>query len=134
MAREELDMELALLTEIRDDTEVVRHAVGEPESFGLMEGVGLPFDETYCARLLAGQIPSALPDARADERVRHLEATRSSRIGAWIGVPLSVADARLYVLCCLAHEARPTLGAADVQFLRGLGATIAAELEATGRR
>jgi len=130
LARQELDMQLAMLTEVRDDAEVIRHLVGDPESFGFSEGEVVPFVDTYCAQLLAGHIPNVLPDVRANERVRGLRVTRSARIGAWIGVPLSAANARLYVLCCLAHESRPRLGPADLQFLRGIGATIAAEIEA----
>jgi GAF domain-containing protein len=55
-----------------------------------------------------------------------------ARIGAYIGVPLSGNDARLYVLCCLAHESRPALGEADLRFLRGVGETVLASLEGTG--
>jgi GAF domain-containing protein len=70
-----------------------------------------------------------VPDARADEQLRDLEITRAARVGAYLGVPLTTRDARLYVLCCLAHEQRPQLGERDVLFLRGLGETILAELQ-----
>ena len=39
--------------------------------------------------------------------------------------PLTGADAQLYVLCCLAREARPDLGEADVRFLTGLTESLA---------
>ena len=65
----------------------------------------------------------------SDERVRDLEVARAAGIGAYIGVPLTTLDARLYILCCLAHERRPALGEQDVLFLRGLGETIIRALD-----
>ncbi len=37
-------------------------------------------------------------------------------------------DARLYMLCCLAHESRPALGEADLRFMRGVAETVLAAL------
>ena len=71
-------------------------------------------------------------DASSEELVRNLELTRAARIGAYLGVPLTTLDARLYILCCLAHEQRPELSERDVVFLRGLAETIIRELHATG--
>ena len=48
---------------------------------------------------------------------------------AYIGVPFTTADARAYVLCCLAREARPDLGEADVRFLQGLAESLRPLLE-----
>ena len=70
-----------------------------------------------------------MPDTHADDQLRDLQSTRAARIGAYIGVPLTTLDARLYVLCCIAHDQRPQLGERDVRFLRGLGEAIVAELE-----
>ena len=61
--------------------------------------------------------------------MRDLEITRVARIRAYIGVPLTGLDARLYVLCCLAHEQRPQPGERDVLFLRDLGEAVLAALE-----
>ena len=70
-----------------------------------------------------------MPDAHADDQLRDLQITRAARIGAYIGVPLTTLDARLYVLCCLAQGQQPHLGERDVLFLSGLGEAIVAELE-----
>ena len=43
-------------------------------------------------------------------------------------MPLTTSDARLFIVCCLAHEQRPSLTERDVRFLRGVGETIMAEL------
>ena len=49
-----------------------------------------------------------------------LHGVQAGDVRAYIGVPFTTADARAYVLCCLAHEVRPDLGTADVRFLEGL--------------
>src|SRR5262245_14641928 len=110
----ELDMDSALVSEITGGREVVRWAAGE----GDYASVSAALEETICARLLDGRIGNVVSDTAADPHLNTLEAVRKGTIGAYIGVPFTTADARLYVLCCLAREARHDLGEADVRFLR----------------
>jgi len=128
LAQAETEMDVAVLGQVRDGREVVRFVAGDG-SFGLAPGASMPIEDTYCHRLLTGRLSYLVPDAQADAQLRDLQITRAARIGAYIGVPLTTLDARLYVLCCLAHEQRPQLGERDVRFLRGLADAIAAELE-----
>lgn len=128
LAQAETEMDAAVLGEIYDGREVVRFVAGDG-SFGLAPGASMPIEETYCHRVLTGRLSNVVPDAHADDQLRDLQITRAARIGAYIGVPLTTLDARLYVLCCLAHEQRPQLGERDLLFLRGLGEAIVAELE-----
>ena len=44
-------------------------------------------------------------------------------------MPFKTEDARAYVLCCLAREARPDLGEADVRFLQGVAESLRPLLE-----
>ena len=128
LAQAETEMDVAVLGEIYDGREVVRFVAGDG-SFGLAPGASLPIEDTYCHRLLTGRLSNVVPDAHADDQLRDLQITGAARVGAYIGVPLTTLDARLYVLCCLAHEQRPQLAERDVLFLRGLGEAIVAELE-----
>jgi GAF domain-containing protein len=130
LARAETSMDVAVLGEIADGHEVVRVLAGKAESFGLAVGGSLPVEQTFCQRLLEGRLGNVVRDAVNDERVRDLEVTSAAGIGAYLGVPLTTLDARLYILCCLAHEQRPALCERDVLFLRGLGETIVRELDA----
>ncbi len=114
MARRELNADAALLSEIRGGKEHVRWAVGG------YEGVVAPLRDTICERLLDGRIGAVVPDATAHPAVRDLPAVRDGDIRAYIGVPFQTPDARAYVLCCLAYEARPDLGESDVRFLQGM--------------
>jgi GAF domain-containing protein len=130
LARTETEMDVAMLGEIRDGHETARQLAGDAQSFGLKLGESIPIAETYCQHLLEGRLPNIVPDTRANGHVRDLAVTRAGRIGAYIGVPLTTLDARVYILCCLAHEQRPSLSRRDVVFLRGLAETIAVELDA----
>jgi GAF domain-containing protein len=130
LARTETAMDVAVLGEIRHGRETARLLAGDAQSFGLELGWSMAVEESYCQRLLEGRLSNIVPDTRANEHVRDLAVTRAAGIGAYIGVPLSTLNARLYILCCLAHEQRPSLSRRDVVLLRGLGETIAAELDA----
>ena len=120
VARRELKMDVALLSEVRDGREVVLWAVGNGRMPEVTAGVAAPLRDTICQRLLDGTLDSIVHDARADPRVRDLPVVRDSSLRAYVGVPLTGSAARRYVLCCLAREARPDLGEGDVRFLRGL--------------
>jgi GAF domain-containing protein len=129
LAQMETEMDAAVLGEVCDGRELVRFVAGDAGSFGLRAGASAPIEDTYCHRLLTGRLSNVVPDAQADEQLHDLEITRAACVGAYIGVPLTALDARLYVLSCLAHEQRPQLGERDVLFLRDLGETVVAELE-----
>jgi GAF domain-containing protein len=121
----ELDMDSALVSEITGGREVVRWAAGE----GDYATVSAALEETICARLLDGRIGPLVSDTAAEPSLNQLEAVRAGTIGSYLGVPFTTADARLYVLCCLAREARPDLGERDVPFLRGLAESVRSHLE-----
>ncbi len=121
----ELDMDSALVSEITGGREVVRWAAGE----GDYASVSAALEETICGRLLDGRIGPVVSDTTAEPSLNTLEAVRDGTIGAYLGVPFTTADARLYVLCCLAREARPDLGERDVHFLRGLAESVRSHLE-----
>jgi GAF domain-containing protein len=120
VARRELKMDTALLSEVRDGREIVLWATGNGRIPAFAPGAAAPLRDTICQRLLDGTIENIVHDAATDPRVRDLPGVRATGLGAYIGVPLTGAAARRYVLCCLAAEARPDLSERDVQFLRGL--------------
>jgi GAF domain-containing protein len=127
MACRELDADSALLSEIVGGRERVRWAAGDPA----YEGVSAKLDDSICQRLLDGQIGSLVPDTTAEPSLRGVAAVRDGSIAAYLGVPIRTADARLYVLCCLASEARPDLGESDVRFLQGVAESLRPLLDPT---
>jgi GAF domain-containing protein len=132
LACSELSMDAALVSEIRDGREVVRWAVGGERIAGALPGASAPLEDTICRRLLDGDIGNVVEDTAADPHVGGLPAVRLGPIGAYIGVPMTSAAARRYVLCCLAREARPGLGDADVRFLLGLVESLRPRVDRAG--
>jgi GAF domain-containing protein len=130
LARGELEMDLGFLAELVDGHEVLRSVSGNARSFGLRPGTAIPLEASYFQRVVDGRLPNAVPDAAANPQVRELPITEGAGIGAYIGVPLEPFDGRTRMLCCLSRESRPALGEVDVRFLRGLGETVIATLEA----
>lgn len=132
-AREVLEMDIAYYSEFAEGEQVIRSVRGDSDSFRFGEGTRVPLEETYCRRMLTGVVPSVIPDARSDERVRDLPATRKGRIGSYVGVPLRLSNGRIYgTLCCASHAARHSLDERDARFMRVLARLVAYQLELEG--
>jgi GAF domain-containing protein len=125
MACRELDADVALLSEIRGGREHVRWGAGEAGYVGL----SVALRDTVCGRLLDGRISNVVSDTTLEESLKQLAGVSDGTIRAYIGVPFETEDARAYVLCCLAREARPDLGEADVRFLQGIAESLRPMLE-----
>jgi hypothetical protein len=127
MSCRELDADTALLSEIRAGHEHVRWGAGE----GGYIGAAVPLHDTVCERLLDGRIGPVVADATLEPSLNELAGVLDGTIRAYIGVAFQTEDARAYVLCCLAREARPDLGAADVRFLQGVAESLRPLLESS---
>jgi GAF domain-containing protein len=117
-AREALGMEAACFTELTPTHVIVRAVDGDGDAFGLHEGRESLNEDSYCAAMIAGELPSWVPDTR-DHPVAHalaLAATDQSGVGAYAGVPVRHADGEVFgSLCCVSAAARPDLDARDAR-------------------
>jgi HD domain/GAF domain len=128
--RELLGMELAFSSRFVDGHQVLEVLRGDAESFGVREGIAVPLDQTYCQRVLAGRLPNLIPDVRGDERAASLPITEAADVGAFASVPLTFSDGRCYgTLCAGSHQAKPSLGYRDLQFLHVFARIVADQLE-----
>jgi hypothetical protein len=94
LARAALDMEMAFVSDTRGGVQEFVDIAGDADSFDAAVGEGPELDETFCGRLLDGRLDGLVRDAQADERVADLEATRSSNVGSYVGVPVPLPTAR----------------------------------------
>lgn len=124
-----LDADVALLCEIRDGREVAVRVAGDRSQLSPHPGASLPLEDTFCQRMLDGRIGNYIRDAETDQRVRDLTLVRHLGVRSWLGVPIHQSPIELYVLCCLAREARPSLGERELRLLVGLGESVRAELQ-----
>src|SRR5213076_1984717 len=129
LARGALDMDVALVGAF-DGEYVIEAAEGDEEWFDLEVGKRIPVEETYCRRMVQGDLPSVLPDASVDERTADLPITREAGIGAYVGVPIRLWDGTLYgTLCCLSRSAEPSLNDRDARFLKVLAEIVADHID-----
>src|SRR4051794_20031601 len=130
LARESLGMDFGYVTEFRDGVHVTRHLAGDAASFGQGVGTTVRLEESYCRAMVAGELPNAIPDARAHPVTAAMPVTLAMGIGAYVGVPIELSDGRVFgTLCCLDHEPLAGDGTQEAQFLRLLGRLVALAVE-----
>ena len=132
LARARTGADAALVSEVHEGRETVREIDQDGAFPSIVAGLSAPLEETICERLLAGRVGNLVPDVRADPDLGDLPMVQAAGVGAYLGVPLSVADARTYLLCCIAREARRDLGDDEVRFVRGLAGRVRATLDVAG--
>lgn len=134
-ANEQLGMDLAYLVEFVERSEVFRKLAGDTRSFGFEEEMAIPLAESYCQRLVQGELPNIVADTSDVELVRDLPITKQANIGAYIGVPIRLRDGRIYgTLCGVSHAPEPTLRDRDVRFMQVLANLAGSHLDATAER
>ena len=127
-ARERLGMDAAYIATVDGREQTIEAMVGRTNSDVLVLGAVIPVDQTYCARMLKGEIPNIVPDTAAEPGLRNVTAIRN--IGAYIGVPVQLSDGRMHgSLCCASNQPRPGLGEPELRFMQVLAGIVAARLE-----
>jgi GAF domain-containing protein len=127
-ARERLGMDAAYIATVDSRKQTIEVMVGNTNSEALVEGAVIPVDQTYCARMLTGEIPNIVPDVGAEPGLRNVTVIRN--IGAYIGVPVKLADGRVHgSLCCASNLPRPDLGEPELRFMEILAGIVSARLD-----
>jgi GAF domain-containing protein len=127
-ARERLSMDAAYVATFDSQHQTIDAIVGDTEALGVGQDALIPIEQTYCRRMLDGEIPNVVPDTRAEPAIRDLLATRT--IGAYVGVPVTLSDGRLHgTLCVASSEARPGLGDEELRFMQVLAGIIGARVD-----
>jgi EAL domain-containing protein (putative c-di-GMP-specific phosphodiesterase class I) len=130
LARRRLGLDVAYLTEMTGDGQVVRLLSGDAEAVGFDAGTTSDNDDTFCMRMLAGELPSVVPDTAAHPRASEVGLARSGLVGAYVGVPVRLEGGRLYgTLCCASRDRQAAMGAEVQQLMAAFSELIAAEIE-----
>jgi hypothetical protein len=125
-AREHLRMDVAYLSQFNGAEHVIQRLHGDGRSFGLEAGQSISLDTSYSQRIIDGRLPYLMPDVRRDERI---DGT-TPRLGAYVCVPVTLEDGRLYgTLCCVNDDPAPWLRERDLAYMRVLARMLADDLE-----
>ena len=134
LIRETLELEVVFVGEFVDDQRVFRH-VSKHEDMTLIEvGAAHPLDASLCWRIANGRFPPLVCNVR--EVVDEYELPPIyTQLGGHVGVPVRLADGRLYgSLCGFSTQACPHLQAQDVKRMEIAAQAIARLLaQAEGR-
>lgn len=129
-ARAGLGMELSFVSRLAGDEQTFAYVSAAGESPALSAGTTAAAAAGYCGRMVEGELPNLLPDLRRDLRTAAMPVTTALDLGSYAGVPIRLADGRLYgTLCCLSQNPRQGLGERDAAFLRVLAQLAADQLE-----
>ena len=135
MVRENLEMDVAFVSEFAGDKLVFRALEGDAESFGWREGEGFALDESYCKRVLDGRLPNVVPDARSEDLAKDLWVTSEANIGSYVAVPVVLSDGHPYgTLCCVSHKADPGLRERDLGLMEGIAREVSRQIQREGLR
>ncbi len=127
-AREHLGMDASYITTIDSRIQTIHALVSDPETVNRYQGTVFPVEQTYCMRMLAGQIPNAVPDTQAEAAISQLPVT--NEFHAYVGVPVKLSDGSVHgTLCCVSRETRPGLGPGEVRFMQVLADIVAARVD-----
>lgn len=127
--RDRLHIDLVYLSRVTDRFQVVEVAAGDAATFGLEPETWIPLEETFCQRVLDGELAYLVPDTAAEPVTAALPMTEESGVGAYVGVPVRHRDGRLHgTLCGISRAPRATLTWRDVRFVRVVARLIADEL------
>ena len=72
----------------------------EPNSYGIRSGDALPYDETMCARMVAGLAPNIAPDVNDFPAYRDTPGRKLAPINTYVSFPLQRADGGLFGTLC----------------------------------
>jgi GAF domain-containing protein len=126
--QQRLGMDASYITTIDERHQTVHAIVGDADTAARYTGTVFPLEQTYCMRMLNGQIPQIVPDTREEPAIRDLDVTQEFH--AYIGVPVKLSDGRVHgTLCCVSREPRTGLGSEELRFMDTLAGIVAARVE-----
>jgi GAF domain-containing protein len=127
-AQQRLGMDASYITTIDAHVQTIHAIVGDADAAARYTGTVFPVEQTYCMRMLNGEIPNIVPDTRAEPALSDLAVTQEFH--AYVGVPVTLSDGKVHgTLCCVSHEPRAGLGPEEVHFMETLAGIVAARVE-----
>ena len=129
LAREQLGVALVAVRQFHGETQAWRYLDGDGGLFGVTIGAESKYDGSYSQMVMHGRLPNLVRDARREPESRDLPVTHRTGIGAYAGVPITLATGEVYgMLCCLSSSPKPELGMRDMRLLKILAEMIGEEL------
>jgi len=110
LIREHLGMDVVFVSEFLDGANVFRRVACEADTQAMQEGDRYPLADSFCQRVVDGRLPRLVKDVAALDPSGAMQRYKFN-VGAYVGVPITLADGTLYgMLCCFGFAPNPALG------------------------
>ena len=117
--RQHLKMDVAFVSEFIDGNRIFRYVDSEWAESPVQVGLCDPLEETYCQRVVDKRLPELMQNAQENPVAAALALTAFVPIGAYLNVPLRLADGSLYgTFCCFSRSADYSLNERDLSLMR----------------
>ena len=128
-------MEVAFIGRIHAGVRTFEFVDSESSFRPIQVGESDALEDSYCGRVLSGEIPSIIPDAAREPAVADLAATWEMPIGAHLSVPIETPGGRTYgTLCCFSRRENAGLSERDADVASLFAEVISAHLEPLAER
>ena len=129
--RTHLGMDVAFISEFRDGRRIFRYVDAIRDHAAIQMGASDPLRDTYCERVVEGDLPELITDVADVSAATELGFTRLVPVGAHLCVPIRLYDGSVYgTLACIGPVPDRTLGERDVSLLRVFAEMAAEHIEA----
>jgi GAF domain-containing protein len=128
-ARDHLSMDASYIPTIDSRNQTIHAIVSDDlDAVKRYQGMVFPVEQTFCMRMLNGEIGNFVPDTWAEPALKHLAAAQEFH--AYIGVPVTLSDGQIHgTLCCVSHEPRTDFDDEELRFIEVLAEIVAARIE-----
>jgi hypothetical protein len=127
IVRELLGLQVVFVSEFVDGRRVFRHVESQCSPLRIQRGQSAPLEQTICQRVLDGRLPNLVQSVTSVREEQGLPINFEG-MGTYIGVPVRMADGRIYgMLCGFNIEGETKLDERDVRRME-LAASSAARL------
>ena len=124
-ARQRLGMDIAWLSEFVDGQQHVHAASGDLAPMNVHPGMTASLEDSFCVRVLTGQLPPVITDAARSSRTRDLPVTEQLSIGSYVGAPVRTGSGEAVgMLCALSPGQSPHLDQESARHLEFLAQLI----------
>ena len=114
-----LNMKVGFISEFAQKKRMFRYVDADEDFRPIDVGDGDPLGESYCSRIVDGELPELMRDARLNPIALTIPATTSLPVVAHLSVPIRFSQGEVYgTLCCFSNQIVDTLADKDLAILR----------------
>lgn len=118
LIRKHLDMDIAFISEFKDNTRLFKLVDSDKPHDIVHPGNSDPINDTYCKKIAENELDNIIHDTNNNAITRNMPVTAKLNIGAYIGVPITLANGHIYgTFCCYNENKNNSLNKRDLSFL-----------------